>query len=56
MEKDILYIHLFSHTHWDFEWYEVQEGYKLQLVRLIEHLLGPSGQQKQGKRCGTTNK
>ncbi|MBW2144103.1 MAG: hypothetical protein JRG75_06885 [Deltaproteobacteria bacterium] len=39
MEKDILYIHLFSHTHWDFEWYEVQEGYKLQLVRLIEHLL-----------------
>ena len=39
MKKNILYIHLFSHTHWDFEWYEVQEGYKLQLVRLIEHLL-----------------
>jgi mannosylglycerate hydrolase len=37
--EDILNIHIFSHTHWDFEWYEVQEGYKLQLVHLIEHLL-----------------
>ena len=38
-DEDVLHIHVFSHTHWDFEWYEVQEGYKLQLVRLIEHLL-----------------
>ncbi|MDY6853605.1 MAG: glycoside hydrolase family 38 C-terminal domain-containing protein [Thermodesulfobacteriota bacterium] len=37
--EGVLNIHIFSHTHWDFEWYEVQEGYKLQLVRLIEHLL-----------------
>ena len=35
----VLHIHLFSHTHWDFESYEVQEGFKLQLVRLIDHLL-----------------
>jgi len=38
-DEDVLHIHVFSHTHWDFEWYEVQEGYKLQLVRLMEHLL-----------------
>ncbi|MDY6935472.1 MAG: glycoside hydrolase family 38 C-terminal domain-containing protein [Spirochaetota bacterium] len=38
-EEEILYIHIFSHTHWDFEWYEVHEGFKLQLVPLIEHLL-----------------
>jgi mannosylglycerate hydrolase len=37
--EDILYIHVFSHTHWDFEWYEVHEGFKLQLVHLIENLL-----------------
>jgi mannosylglycerate hydrolase len=36
---DILHIHIFSHTHWDFEWYEVEEGFKLQLIRLIDHLL-----------------
>ncbi len=36
---DVLYIHVFSHTHWDFEWYEVQEGIKLPLVRLIDHLM-----------------
>ena len=36
---DVLHIHIFSHTHWDFEWYEVEEGFKLQLVRLIDHLL-----------------
>jgi len=42
-DEDVLHIHVFSHTHWDFEWYEVQEGYKLQLVRLIEHLLDTLG-------------
>jgi len=36
---DVLFIHIFSHTHWDFEWYEVQEGFKMQLVHLIDHLL-----------------
>ncbi|MFO7965311.1 MAG: glycoside hydrolase family 38 C-terminal domain-containing protein [Desulfobacterales bacterium] len=34
-----LNIHLFSHTHWDFEWYEIEEGFKLQLVCFIDHLL-----------------
>jgi mannosylglycerate hydrolase len=34
-----LHIHLLSHTHWDFEWYEIEEGFKLQLVRFIDHLL-----------------
>ena len=38
-KTDVLYIHLFSHTHWDFEWYEINEEIKLQLVPLIEHLL-----------------
>ena len=38
-EQDILHIHIFSHTHWDFEWYEVQEGFRLQLVQLMENLL-----------------
>jgi alpha-mannosidase len=37
--EDVLHIHVFSHTHWDFEWYEVHEGFKLQLVHLIENLL-----------------
>jgi len=39
IKEEVLYIHVFSHTHWDFEWYEVHEGFKLQLVHLIEHLL-----------------
>ncbi|MDY6969907.1 MAG: glycoside hydrolase family 38 C-terminal domain-containing protein [Spirochaetota bacterium] len=37
--EDVLHIHIFSHTHWDFEWYEVHEGFKIQLVHLIDHLL-----------------
>jgi mannosylglycerate hydrolase len=34
-----LRVHILSHTHWDFEWYEVHEGFKMQLVRLMDHLL-----------------
>ena len=37
--EGVLRVHIFSHTHWDFEWYEVQEGFKLQLVQLVDHLL-----------------
>ena len=37
--ENTLHIHLLSHTHWDFEWYEIEEGFKLQLVRFIDHLL-----------------
>jgi mannosylglycerate hydrolase len=33
------HIHILSHTHWDFEWYEVQEGFKMQLVQLMDNLL-----------------
>ena len=33
------HVHVLSHTHWDFEWYEVHEGFKMQLVHLMDHLL-----------------
>ncbi len=36
---DLLHVHILSHTHWDFEWYEVHEGFKMQLVHLLDHLL-----------------
>lgn len=39
VSESTLHIHLLSHTHWDFEWYEIEEGFKLQLVRFIDHLL-----------------
>ena len=35
----VFHIHILSHTHWDFEWYEVQEGFKMQLVQLMDNLL-----------------
>ncbi len=31
--------HVISHTHWDREWYEPFEKFRLRLVRLIDHLL-----------------
>ncbi len=37
--EEALNVHILSHTHWDFEWYEVQEGFKMQLVHLVDHLL-----------------
>ncbi|MFC1895705.1 alpha-mannosidase [Thermodesulfobacteriota bacterium] len=37
--ENVLHVHVLSHTHWDFEWYEIHEGFKLQLVHLVEHLL-----------------
>jgi mannosylglycerate hydrolase len=36
---NVVHIHIFSHTHWDFEWYEIEEGFKFQLVRFFDHLL-----------------
>lgn len=36
---DVVHVHVLSHTHWDFEWYEVHEGFKMQLVHLMENLL-----------------
>jgi mannosylglycerate hydrolase len=36
---DVLHVHILSHTHWDFEWYEVHEGFKMQLVQLMNNLL-----------------
>jgi len=38
-KKPSTHIHILSHTHWDFEWYEVQEGFKMQLVQLMDNLL-----------------
>ncbi len=37
--EDLFHVHILSHTHWDFEWYEVHEGFKMQLVHLMDHLL-----------------
>jgi len=37
--EDVFHVHILSHTHWDFEWYEVHEGFKMQLVHLLDHLL-----------------
>ena len=37
--KDVFHVHILSHTHWDFEWYEVHEGFKMQLVQLLDRLL-----------------
>ena len=28
-----------SHTHWDREWYEPFDGFRLRLVQLIDHCL-----------------
>lgn len=33
-------IHLVSHTHWDREWYDTFENFRVRLVKLIDKLLG----------------
>lgn len=35
-----LHPHVVSHTHWDREWYQPFETFRLRLVDLIDHLLG----------------
>src|SRR5512146_3324884 len=32
-------IHLISHTHWDREWYQPFQGFRLKLVHLLDNLL-----------------
>jgi len=32
-------LHLVSHTHWDREWYQSFQQFRLRLVRLVDHLL-----------------
>jgi mannosylglycerate hydrolase len=32
-------LHLVTHTHWDREWYQTFQQFRLKLVRLIDHLL-----------------
>jgi len=32
-------LHLVSHTHWDREWYQTFQQFRLRLVRLVDHLL-----------------
>lgn len=39
MKTDALHLHVISHTHWDREWYQPFEQFRLRLVDLIDHLL-----------------
>jgi alpha-mannosidase len=32
-------LHLVTHTHWDREWYQTFQQFRLKLVRLMDHLL-----------------
>ena len=32
-------LYVISHTHWDREWYEVFQEYRMRLVRMIDRLL-----------------
>jgi len=34
-----LHLHVVSHTHWDREWYQPFEGFRLRLTDLVDHLL-----------------
>ena len=34
-----LHLHVVSHTHWDREWYQPFEVFRLRLTDLIDHLL-----------------
>ena len=34
-----LHLHVVSHTHWDREWYQPFEVFRLRLMDLIDHLL-----------------
>ena len=39
MKYDSLHLHVVSHTHWDREWYQPFEQFRLRLTDLLDHLL-----------------
>ena len=39
MKTDSLHLHVISHTHWDREWYQPFEQFRLRLTDLLDHLL-----------------
>ena len=39
MKTGSLHLHVISHTHWDREWYQPFEQFRLRLVDLLDHLL-----------------
>lgn len=39
MKNENLHLHVISHTHWDREWYQPFEQFRLRLTDLIDHLL-----------------
>jgi alpha-mannosidase len=39
MESQSIQVHVVSHTHWDREWYQTREQYRLRLVDLIDGVL-----------------
>lgn len=39
MDKKNYTLHLISHTHWDREWYQTFQQFRLRLVHLIDHVL-----------------
>lgn len=39
MSNTGLHLHVISHTHWDREWYQPFEQFRLRLVDLVDHLL-----------------
>jgi len=39
MDKKEYTLHLISHTHWDREWYQTFQQFRLRLVHLVDHVL-----------------
>jgi alpha-mannosidase len=39
MDKKEYTLHLISHTHWDREWYQTFQQFRLRLVHLTDHVL-----------------